>query len=203
LRVDHVEVLVEEPSAEALLSVLLPTVLRDRTFCIHVYQGKRDLLRKLPSRLRAYAKWLPSSCRILVMVDRDDDNCMRLKERLERAALQAGLATRSSPKGAEYRVVNRLVIEELEAWYFGDWQAVCRAYPRLPAIPALKYRSPDEISGGTWEALERLMQRQKYFLAGLRKMEAARTIAPYMDPSRNSSPSFNVFYKALLEIAAT
>ena len=50
---------------EALLRALLPCLLpRDRTFEVRVFQGKRDLLKKLESRLRAYATWLPDDHRV-------------------------------------------------------------------------------------------------------------------------------------------
>ena len=65
----HLEVLVEEPSMEAFLRALLPRLLpQDRTFEIHPFQGKSDLLGKLEARLRGYAAWLPADWRIVVVV---------------------------------------------------------------------------------------------------------------------------------------
>jgi hypothetical protein len=56
----HIEFLVEEPSAEVALLNILPKVFEPTTsFAIHPYQGKQDLLRKLPSRFRGYKAWLP------------------------------------------------------------------------------------------------------------------------------------------------
>ena len=119
---------------EAFLRELLPHLLpRDRTFEIRVFQGKRDLLKKLERRLRAYARWLPEECRIVVMVDRDDDECRALKEQLEETAGRAGLLSRSRAAERPWQIVNRVVIEELEAWYFGDWEAVRIAYPKVSA----------------------------------------------------------------------
>ena len=198
----HLELLVEERSMEAFLRVLLPRLLpRDRTFDIRVFQGKKDLLRKLERRLRAYARWLPEECRIVVMVDRDNDDCLALKAQLEEAAGQARLLTRSRAAGQPWQLVNRVVIEELEAWYFGDWEAVRAAYPKVSEIIPSKaaYRVPDAIAGGTWEVFEQILQRHGYFPAGLPKMEAARAIAPHMDPARNSSQSFVRFFEALSE----
>lgn len=55
---EHIEVLVEEPSMEAFLHALLPRILPSgRTFQIHSFQGKSDLLGKLEARLRGYAAW--------------------------------------------------------------------------------------------------------------------------------------------------
>ena len=105
-------------------------------------------------------------------------------------------------KSGVYMVVNRLAIEELEAWYFGDWQAVRAAFPRVPATIPLqaRYRDPDEIAGGTWEAFERVLQRVGYYSGGLRKVEMARSVATQMEPQRNSSPSFCTFRDVLLEM---
>ena len=190
---------------EAFLRTLLPRLLpRNRTFEVHRFQGKRDLLKKLESRLRGYARWLPADFRIVVMVDRDEEECRALKRRLEDAAERAGLLTRSRAAGRPWQLVNRIVIEELEAWYFGDWQAVQTAYPRVSAtIPNnAAYRVPDAITGGTWEAFERVLKRHGYFRTGLRKMEAAQAIAAHIDPGRNRSPSFGQFIDAIVEATA-
>lgn len=201
----HLELLVEEPSMEAFLRALLPRLLpRDRTFEIHAFQGKTDLLGKLEARLRGYAAWLPADWRVVVVVDRDDDDCRDLKRRLEEMAQRAGLRTRNGAGGAPWQLVNRIAIEELEAWYFGDWDAVRAAYPRVPpGIPQRQgLRDPDAIAGGTWEQFERVMQRHGYFKGGLAKIEAARTIGTRIEPERSRSGSFRVFHRALVEALA-
>jgi integrase len=205
MTVSHVEVLVEEPSAEAALRILLPKMLGDTSFAVHAHSCKSELLKRLPERLRGYAVWIPEDWRIVIVVDRDDDDCAKLKKRLEAVAAEAGLATRSKPNGKRFAVVNRLAIEELEAWYFRDWEAVRQAYPKVNAhIPAqAKYRSPDEIKGGTWEAFERVMKAAGYFKTGLRKIEAARALAAHMNPVRNTSPSFCALRDVLTEMATT
>ena len=130
----HMELLVEEPSMEAFLRALLPRMMpQGRSFEIHAFQGKSDVLGKLQNRLRGYAQWLPEEWRIVVVVDRNDDDCQALKQQLESLALGAGLRTRSRPGRHSWQLVNRIAIEELEAWYFGDWAAVCLAYPRVVA----------------------------------------------------------------------
>jgi hypothetical protein len=56
----HLEILVEEYSAEIALANLLPKILPpDVEFEIHSFQGKTDLLKKLPQRLKGYRPWLP------------------------------------------------------------------------------------------------------------------------------------------------
>jgi hypothetical protein len=199
---DHVEFLVEEPSMEAALRLLLPKLLGRLSFEVYPHQCKDELLARLPGRLRGYAAWIPKTWRIVVLVDRDDDDCEKLKARIERMAVDAGLLTRSMARGRPH-VVNRLAIEELEAWYFGDWEAVRAAYPRVPAsIPSqARYRNPDAIQGGTWEAFERVLKRAGYFAGGLRKIEAALAVATHMAPRRNTSRSFHALRDALEDIA--
>jgi len=81
---------------EAFLRALLPCVLpAGRTFEVHTFQGKSDLLAKLQSRLRGYARWLPDDWRLVVVVVRDDDDCQALKQQLESMATTAGLRTLS------------------------------------------------------------------------------------------------------------
>jgi len=200
----HVEFLVEEPSAEAALQNLLPKIFGDvATFTIHPYQGKIDLLKKLPIRLKGYSYWLLEDWRIVILMDADDDDCLELKSRLERIAQDAGLVTKSAvPPGQQFQVLNRLAVEELEAWFFGDIEALNAAYPRVsPTLgQRAKYRNPDAITGGTWEALERLLQRLNYFPEGLPKITMARKVSRHMNPARNRSRSFQVFREGLLAI---
>jgi len=200
--VEHIEFLVEEPSMEVALRQFLPRIIGGTSFAIYPHQCKEDLLNSLSNRLRGYSSWIPQGYRIVVVVDGDDDDCRELKDKLEEAARNAGLVTRSQSGRQVYQVVNRIAVEELEAWFFGDWDAVLRAFPAVsPNVPnKQRYRDSDGISGGTWEALERVLIRAGYFKTGLRKIEAARSIAQHMDPAINRSRSFQVFRDVLVEM---
>jgi len=122
----HIEFLVEEPSIEVMLNNLLPRLLLpDTSFAIRIFQGKQDLLKNLPIRLRGYKKWLPVDHKIVVLVDRDNDDCYRLKRKLDEIARDAQLVTKSSVGRFEFfQVMNRIVIVELESWFFGDRHAI-------------------------------------------------------------------------------
>ncbi|WP_394356700.1 DUF4276 family protein [Candidatus Methanocrinis alkalitolerans] len=63
-----------------------------------------------------------------------------------------------------------------------------------------KYRDPDAIQGGTWEELEKELQRKGYFHGGLAKIEAAKAISAHMDPDQNRSKSFQVFRDGLRDM---
>jgi hypothetical protein len=199
----HIEFLVEEPSAEAVLKNILPKILDPKvTFAIYTHQGKTDLLDKLLNRLRGYRSWIPKDWRIVILVDVDDDNCQELKTNLEQKAFQAGLVTKSSSEdGICFQVLNRIAIEEIEAWYFGDIEAIQAAYPRFSLnIKKAAYRNPDAISGGTWEALERELQKAGYYPNGLAKIAVAKNISENMIPERNRSKSFKTFCQGLMDM---
>lgn len=198
----HLEILVEEPSAEAVLRNLLPKILgKKASHSIHVFQGKKSLLDHLPHRLKGYRRWFPPDKRIVVLVDRDSADCKELKSRLEHISLDAGLPTKTTPShNGEYQVITRLAIEELEAWFFGDIAALNRAYLRVPLTLSKRrgFKDPDAISGGTWEALERILKRAGYYRGRLPKVEVALRVSCFMDPNINTSRSFQIFREGLL-----
>ena len=186
----HLEVFVEELSAKEVLDRILPKILgMEHTFDVHPFRDKQELLREIPKRLMAYAKWMPEDWRIVILVDEDRQDCKALKQRLVQATAAARLTGRA---------LCRIAVEELEAWFFGDVEALRAVYPRIPANlhKRAKYRDPDAITGGTWEALDRLLRRYGYRV-GLIKTEAARRIAKHMDPGRNRSHSFQVFRRGV------
>ena len=197
----HIEFLVEEPSTEVFLTSFVPKVFGTSvTFAIHVFQGKPDLLKKLPTRLKGYASWIPDDWKIVVLLDADNDNCRELKSHMDMLAENAGLVTKTSAGlNGRFQVLNRIAVEELEAWFFGDIHAIKAAYPKisLNIINQTGYREPDAIRGGTAEALERVLKRAGYHSGGLAKIAAARDIANHIDPQRNCSPSFRVFVTGL------
>ena len=200
----HIEFLVEEPSAEAAVRNLVPKILGSGVeFCVIRFQGKQDLLSRLPGLLKGYRRWIPADWRIVVLVDEDRQDCRELKAELEKAAGDAELSTRSVTRGGSaFQVLNRISIEELEAWFFGDVEALHLAYPRIPPSLATrsKYRNPDAIQSGTWEELEKELQRKGYFHGGLAKIEAAKAISAHMDPDQNRSKSFQVFRDGLRDM---
>jgi hypothetical protein len=199
----EIHIHVEEPSMEAYLGALLPRLLAPQ-MAVRVinHTNKQKLLREVPKRLSGYAKtppaWRPLT---LVLVDRDQDDCRVLKAQLEAATHNAGLVSKSTAQGAQFDVVNRIVIEELEAWHFGDAGALRAEFPGVQANldQGASYRNPDAIAGGTHEALLRVLQRAGHFkgMASLPKVETARRMAKIVNVDGNSSASFGHFIAGL------
>ena len=199
----HLLFFVEEPSLEAALINLLPKIIGEA--CIYqfiVFAGKQNLLNNLANRLCGYASWMPADWRIVVMIDEDREDCLVLKQRLEDAAHQAGLISKSQAQGGAFQILNRIIVEELEAWFIGDVNALRSVYPRLPASLGgkQKFRVPDAVTGGTRENLERLLMHYGYHAGGYSKRSAAVEISKYMNPEENRSHSFQVFVDGLNSI---
>jgi Domain of unknown function (DUF4276) len=193
----HIEFLLEEASAEIVLTEIVPKIVGENiTLRFHDFRGKQNLIQKLPIRLKGYQNLLQSNpdWRIVVLVDRDKQDCHILKEQLEKIAHDAGLTTHSNSEN--FQVLNRIAIEELEAWFFGDVEAIRSAYPKVSENlnENRNYRNPDEVKGGTCEALERVLAAKGYYGKGyMPKTEVARNISKYLNVEQNSSESFQVF----------
>lgn len=203
MRVRFLEVYCEEPSAQLAVRSLLGRVLEETeaSFEVYSFNGKSDLLAKLPQRLDGYSRWLPDDHKILILVDRDRQECLELKAHLAATIRQANLELHSARRRRSGQVLPRIVVEELESWFLGDGAAIRAAYPKVSPHfgKKAKFRQPDEIDGA-WEALERVLQAKGYFRSGFRKREAARAISGHMDPARNQSKSFQVFRDGVLDL---
>lgn len=195
---------VEEPSMEAFLEGALPKILNANIPRKIIDHGsKKHLIRELPNRLQGYAKYpVDYRPKSLVLLDRDNDDCLALKAVLEEYCRDASLATKSSPSAdGTFDVVNRIVIEELEAWYFGAIPALTLAYPGVPANLSAQhnFRDPDGVAGGTHETLLRVFQHCGHYkgLKHLPKIETARRVSALLDPGSNRSRSFQQFLAGL------
>jgi len=196
----RLEILVEEPSMEAALREIMPKLLQERASWKPINMGSKGrLLKALPARLRGYRQRIDNGedLKIIVLVDRDNDNCEQLKHRLETIAREAGLTTKTAANGqGDFQVVTRIAIEELEAWFMGDVDALKTAFTSLRGVnfPGI-FRNPD--NGGTWERLHRFLKRNGIYRKSYPKIEAARKIAKHMEPDRNRSRSFQSFVQGV------
>ena len=214
----HLEVLVEDLSGRRALEHILPKILDPSVHSWRVIEYKgighipkglnpsssprhRILLDQLPRLLKGYGKSLKSyggDAAVVVVVDADRANCTTLK-----AAMMAVLGRCRPPPQTKFRIA----VEEMEAWYLGDLDAIAAAYPRHNRT-ALRNYEQDSVCG-TWEVLAEAVHeggaaaltRQGYPLVGIAKSEWATRIGPAMNPARNRSPSFRTFAHGLRDLA--
>jgi hypothetical protein len=214
----HIEILVEDSSGCALLKKFVPKILgshgEPHTWRIIAYKGvgripislrptadaaKRILLDKLPKLLRGYGQTPGIDC-VLVVVDTDRRNCVSFLAELRSVAVAC------SPHRT---VLFRLAIEEIEAWYLGDQEALLKAYPKAKRDILSRYIQ-DSICG-TWEVLadavhpggSAAIKRVGFPASGQAKHDWAENIGSCMEIHRNLSPSFGKLRDGLHRLVST
>jgi hypothetical protein len=213
----HIEILVEDASGGKLLEAVLPKLLGEQgepnTWRVHSYKGigriprnldaggdpaKRILLDQLPKLLRGYGR-TPGIDAVVVILDSDQRDCADFLTEL------TTLATACNPPP---NTLFRIAIEEMEAWYFGDRQALAKAYPKAK-IDILNRYKQDSVCG-TWELLadaiypggSAAIKKTGWPLPGQVKHEWAERIGPLLDLDRNVSPSFGKLRDGLRHLVA-
>ena len=214
----HFEILAEDASGSIALGHILEKILganyTEHSWRMHPYRGKgrlpndlygapnpqnQQLLNNLPSLLRGLGRSLDESTSVVVVVvDLDDDDCLRFKQDL------LNVLNTCNPRP---KTLFRIAIEESEAWLLGDRAAVKAAYPNARDAVLNGY-AQDSICS-TWEVLADAVHqggaaklKQLGFPAdGEAKCEWARNIAPHMDIDSNNSKSFQVFRDGVRNLA--
>lgn len=186
-----IHILVEGPSERVLLDAWAPRLLKTAQIKVHPHQGKgsfpsdsrrkpdpkrRGLLDQLPAKLRAFANSLdPEADGVLVLIDADDSDTQVLRTKVAELAQElAGL-----------RVAVTVAIEETEAFYLGDLNALMRAFPNADRAKAAAY-VPDSVCG-TWELFGEIVGDD-----GANKVGWAEAMGPRLttNPAKSRSPSF-------------
>lgn len=177
--------LLEEPSVQCVLDVLLPQILPEGvTYLTIPHNGKKALERSLGHKLRAWNE--PDDVRFVVLEDQDTKDCIELKAHLNALCAESG---------KPYLI--RIACQEMEAWYFGDPEAVVAAYPNSKFdqwARKKQYRNPDRILSPK-EELRRLIPEHQ-------QINGAKRIAKHMQIERNTSRSFQVFVEGVRRLAS-
>jgi len=178
--------MLEEYSMKCVLDELLPRILPEGIFFETIpHNGKIDLRRSLPRKLRG---WNEPGVRFVVLQDQDDSDCHKVKNELATICANAG----------RNDTLVRIVCHELEAWYFGDIQALAKAYPDSISISLAEkesYRVPDNIR----DCKERLIK----LIPTHGQISGAKRIAPLMEIEQNTSASFQCFVRGVRQLVAS
>ncbi len=198
----HVEFLLEEESAQIAVNTLLCRLMPQPgygTWRIQFFRGKQDLVRKLRPTLSSIAKARYAD-RVVIMLDADREDCLKLKQQIMREAESAGLssASRSHPD-ATVRV--RIAMTELESWYIGDPDALRAAYDRLTSSD-LKLRQDVDALPDACEWLQKRLIKRHYYARRMPKKEVASLVSAQLSlaPDHNASRSFRLFLRTLREL---
>ncbi len=173
--------LLEEPSMKAFLDEFLPRLLPGLDFLCVKHEGKQDLERSIPRKLRG---WREPGVRFAVVRDNDGADCQGVKARLLTLCQQGGRRD----------TLVRIACQHLEAWHLGAMDVLAIAYSR-PALSKIgrksKYSNPDALRNAAQE-LNRLVPE-------FRKVDGARRMGKIMPTQGNAnrSRSFQVFVEGL------
>lgn len=162
-----------------LLEGLLPRLFPGLQFDCIAHEGKTDLERSIPRKLRA---WREPGVRFVILRDNDSGDCIALKDRLSQLCREGGRDD----------ALVRIVCQELEAWYLGDLEALAAGFPdanlrRISNRP--RYRAPDSLVNPS--------NLLKQAVPGFRKVAGARAMAGQLTRYRNRSASFAAFLDGL------
>lgn len=176
--------LLEEYSMKVLLEGLLPRLFPDLQFLCIPHEGKQDLEKSVPRKLRA---WHEPGVRFVVLRDCDGVDCRKMKNRLAKLCKRAG----------RHDTVVRIACQELEAWYLGEPDAMAEAFgdDSLRGLAArARFRDSDAVARPSAE-VEKLVPT-------FQKVSGARTMATKLSRGRNSSRSFEVLLNGVERVAA-
>ncbi len=214
----HIEFLVEDSSGAKLMELLIPQIIgpygESHTWRLHHYKGeghipkglnprsdpnKRILLDQLPRLLRGYRNTRGIDA-VVVVLDVDKRDCSSFLQELRELADNCD----SLPN-----TLFRLAIEEIEAWYLGDRNALLRAYPHAKRDVLDRYLQDSQCD--TWELLadaiypggSAKVKKAGWPLPGQIKHEWAEKIGPFISLQHNASPSFRKLIDGLKGIVTT
>ena len=176
--------LLEERSMKILLEGLLPRLLPDCPFICVPHEGKQDLEKSIPRKLRA---WREPGARFVIVRDNDGSDCHALKQKLSALCDDAGPNT-----------IVRIACQELEAWYFGEPEAMAQAFDRAHLRKIRnksRYRDPDAIQQPSREITKLVPEFQK--------ISGARRMASYLSRNGNRSRSFQIMMEGIERMAAS
>lgn len=215
----HFEILVEDQSGKKMLDILVPKIVgEEHTYKIYPYKGigriprnmkdtqnaaKHILLENLPKLLKGYGKTFSGyptdyPAVVIVVCDLDDKNLKAFRKEL------CDILDQCNPK-PETRFC--FAIEEGEAWFLGDLNAIRMAYPNAKSQILHAYVN-DSICG-TWEKLadavyhggSAALYGEGWQAIGTEKSRWAERITPFMAVITNASPSFCYFRDKMKELS--
>ncbi len=173
----------EEKSMGVFLESFLPRIIPSLDFVCLGHEGKRDLEKSIPRKLKAWP-----GVDFVVLRDNDNAHCRSIKARLRSLCA----------RGGRPETLVRLACQELEAWYLGALEAIEAAYSKKDLASLArkaKFRDPDALANPS-----RIMSE---LVPEFRKIDGARRMGSAIPAARNgsSSRSFQVFVAGVARLA--
>ena len=172
--------LLEDDSMRILLEGLLPRLFPGLLFQCVPHEGKQDLEKSIPRKLKA---WREPGVRFVVIRDQDSADCHQVKTNLVQLCQSTGRRD----------VLVRVACRELEAWYIGEPQVLKQAFPTtrpssLRELGKSRYQNPDTVARPS-DIIAKLIPE-------FQKRSGARRMAAFLSRD-NASNSFRVFVEGV------
>ena len=167
---------------KVLLKGLLPRLFPGLLFLCVSHEGKQDLERSIPRKLKA---WREPGVRFCVICDNDGGDCGALRNRLVALCRD----------GRREDSLVRIACQELEAWYFGAPGTLADVFQREDLrrmASKAQFRDPDGIAQPA-RALAGLVEE-------FQKVSGARRMGQVLD-RENRSRSYQVLIAGIESIA--
>lgn len=186
----RVEILLEEPSMEEVLKNILPKILPegyklDENVFLRPHNGKSDLRKSIPNKVRAFSKYYEP---VKIIILHDQDNVLDCKN-LKNSILEL---CKDEKNNFYLPCLVRIVCQELESWYIGDLEAIEKAYT---SFRSEKYKNKKEFRNP--DIIEKPSQTMKHILPNFQKIQTAKDVSKYMDINNNKSESFCFFISGI------
>ncbi len=175
-------IMVEEESIEVVTRIIVKRLKIEDQIRIIPHDGKKDLEKSFPRKI---ANWQnPQRVRFVICRDNDGGDCTILKQRLKSLL----------PPTTQHEFKLRLVMNELEAWYLGDLEALQSAGLITPGFVdqnrnKRNFRSP--------EGLQNAKQEFRKLVKTKGQIALARAIAPHLELNNERCLSFKHFISAI------
>jgi hypothetical protein len=167
---------------KAFLDGLLPRIFPNLIFLCIPHEGKNDLQKSIPRKLRA---WREPGVRFVIVQDNDSRDCKTLKRKLIKLCRE----------GDRNDSLVRIACQELEAWYFGEPEALANAYQKPRLINELgqsRFQNSDEINQPS--------QQLREIIPEFQKKSGARLMSGLLSRENNTSHSFQIFLAGIQRI---
>ncbi len=174
--------LLEEQSAEEMLKQFMPRHFPGVSCTYRRFSGKGELLKRLAKVVRNHDD---SECHFLILCDRDQDDCRKLKKHIDTLCHQTG---------KHHKCKIRIACYELESWYLAQLDVVASHF----GVPELvrqqnRYANSDNVDKPS-KILERIT-RKNY-----QKIKGSRIMGRYLEKDVPRSTSFRHFINAITSI---
>jgi Domain of unknown function (DUF4276) len=175
-------VMVEENSIEEVTKIIAKRLGIENQVIVIPHEGKNDLERSFPRKIVHWRN--PQRTRFVICRDNDGSNCVILKQRLRDLL----------PQTTHHEFKLRLVMNELEAWYLADLQALRSA--GLISQGFLEQNQDKKIFRSP-ENLNNAKQEFKKIVKTNGQITLARKIAPHLELENERCSSFKHFISAI------